>query len=95
MNKKLIRQRFRESVFCRDKNKCRICGRSDVKLDAHHITNRNLMPNGGYVLENGITLCNTENGCHFKAEINEIKPDTLYNLISSSFEKAFVASENL
>ena len=27
-----------------------------VPLDAHHITDRNEMPNGGYVKENGISL---------------------------------------
>ena len=43
-------------------------------MDAHHITNRNDMPNGGYVPENGVTLCNkpTREGrdvsCHEDAE---------------------------
>lgn len=45
-----------------------MCGRSDVKLDVHHITNRKMMPNGGYVKENGITLCDCYDVCHFRAE---------------------------
>jgi len=66
--KQQIREKFRKDVFKRDGYKCVICGRSDVNLDAHHITNRKQMPNGGYVKENGITLCDCYNGCHFKAE---------------------------
>lgn len=66
--KQQIRDKFRNDVFERDNYKCVICGESDVKLDAHHITNRKLIINGGYVKENGITLCDTWNGCHFKAE---------------------------
>ena len=55
-SKKLIRQKFRDEVFGRDGYKCVFCGKTN-NLDAHHITNRNEMPNGGYVKENGITLC--------------------------------------
>ena len=66
--KQQIREKFRKDVFERDNFKCVICGRTDVKLDAHHITNRKLMPNGGYCKENGITLCDCYDGCHFKAE---------------------------
>jgi 5-methylcytosine-specific restriction endonuclease McrA len=47
-DKKKIRTKFREAVFARDKNKCHICGRTDVKLDAHHIVPRDLLRDGGY-----------------------------------------------
>lgn len=58
------------------------------------------MPNGGYVKENGISLCPL---CHMKAEnfhlMGEAKPgyspDELYALIGSSKEKAIAASEKL
>lgn len=101
--KKSIRNNFRNSVFQRDGYKCCVCGRSDVKLDAHHITNRNELPNGGYVLENGITLCDTDNGCHLKAESyhmgldvpNGFYPKDLYKLIKSSYELACKKSEKL
>ena len=57
MSKKKIREDFRNSVFDRDGHKCKMCGNPKAKLDAHHITDRSLMPNGGYVKENGIYLC--------------------------------------
>jgi rubredoxin len=65
--KKKVRQRFREAVFARDGYKCRMCGwkQDPAQLDAHHITDRNELLNGGYVKENGISLCPP---CHVKAE---------------------------
>ena len=96
--KQFIRERFRTDVFNRDKHKCRVCGRNDVKLDAHHITDRNDIPNGGYVKENGISLCDAENGCHWKAEVYHTSkgedfvdgflPEDLYKLIGSNLELA-------
>jgi hypothetical protein len=104
--KKEIRAAFREAVFKRDKYRCVMCGRpasTEVKLDAHHIQNRNLLPNGGYVLENGITLCDCEAGCHLKAEqfhatgkaYPGFSPADLYAKIGSSHEKAVKASQEL
>lgn len=99
------RDRFREAVLKRDGYRCRKCGRGDCKLDAHHITDRHDMPNGGYVIENGITLCDTPDGCHLRAERwhasghKEVDqgyhPDDLYTLIGSSWETAWEASEAL
>jgi 5-methylcytosine-specific restriction endonuclease McrA len=95
VTKKLIRANFRAAVFARDKDRCVTCGASNTILDAHHITDRNELPNGGYILENGISLCEK---CHIKAEsyhINKGKswekgyhPDDLYKLINSSKEIA-------
>lgn len=100
--KKLIRERFRSLVFECDGNKCRKCGvNGDIyKLDAHHINDRSIMPGGGYVKENGVSLCET---CHIKAEkfhstgrCNEgWHPNDLYNLISSTYEQAYKLSEKL
>lgn len=98
--KQVTREAFRLSVFKRDGHKCRVCGRPeklDGPLDAHHITDRNEMPNGGYVKENGISLCSS---CHLKAEefhrtgksVPRYHPDELYVLINSSKEKAIQAS---
>ena len=70
-NKKKIRDTFRTSVFQRDKNTCQVCYKIHDNvdtLDAHHITDRSEILNGGYVKENGITLCDTDTGCHMKAE---------------------------
>jgi predicted restriction endonuclease len=98
--KKKIRQEFRDAVFGRDKHKCRGCGVANVELDAHHITDRNDMPNGGYVKENGISLCAE---CHIKAEEFHstgvshpgFSPEDLYKMIGSSHLRAVAASERL
>ncbi len=109
-SKKVIRARFRNAVFTRDNYTCRKCGyklkESIDELDAHHITGREVMPNGGYVAENGISLCEE---CHIKAEAQYkyvqyaipcedyqgYLPDELYELIDSSYEMAVKASERL
>jgi len=102
--KKKVREEFRNKVFSRDGHKCVMCFRKDCLLDAHHITPRVEMPNGGYVKENGITLCNVPGGCHEKAESwfsssrkdeEEFSPINLYRKIKSSFDLAFKASEKL
>jgi hypothetical protein len=57
------RKNFNEVCLKRDQNRCAICKAvetDNIKLDVHHITDRHEMPNGGYVLENGITLCDQE-----------------------------------
>ncbi len=106
-NKQKIRETFRNEVFKRDNNTCKLCGKKNKKLDAHHITNREEMPDGGYVKENGITLCDIENGCHLKAEIfyfseglindteNKLHPNQLYKLINSSYKLAVQKSKKL
>jgi 5-methylcytosine-specific restriction endonuclease McrA len=99
--KKLVREEFRRNVLAHDGNKCRTC-ESTEDLVAHHITDRTEMPNGGYVPENGITLCP---GCHIKAErFHEtggeewhegFHPDDLYGLVGSTKEAAYLASKRL
>jgi 5-methylcytosine-specific restriction endonuclease McrA len=100
--KKDIRANFRHEVFERDNYHCKVCGVHDPYADAHHITDRNEMPNQGMVPSNGITLC-TE--CHKKAEVwhdsGKTKwevgyhQDELYKLIESSYDKALEDSEKL
>lgn len=88
--KKAIRQKFRDDVFSRDGYKCRICSSTD-ELDAHHITDRNELPDGGYIVQNGITLCKE---CHKQAEefhrtgtsVDGFSPEDLYKKIGSSLE---------
>lgn len=63
------------------------------------------MPAGGYVVENGITLCDDGDACHMKAEqfhISEgakwtpgMHPNDLYAKIGSSKELAIQASTRL
>jgi hypothetical protein len=58
----LTRDQFREGVFARDGHRCVFCGATaeqtpEGKLDAHHIVERRLWPDGGYYLDNGATVC--------------------------------------
>ena len=101
MSKKhLVRDAFRKAVFDRDRHQCVMCGTKTTKLDAHHIVDRHEMPNGGYVLENGISLCDQPDGCHEKAEAfhkgvpvpQGYRPEDLYMRIGSSYDLAFAAS---
>lgn len=104
-DKKKIRAAFRDAVFSRDRFTCKGCGEKGTveTLDAHHVTNRDLMPNGGYVEENGITLCKKTGGCHEKAEAYDansnivpgFEPATLYLLIDSTYARAVEASQKL
>lgn len=107
-SKKKIRMLFRNSVFKRDKFTCKVCGfksseaNADEELDAHHITDRTLMPNGGYSKYNGITVCLP---CHeiveewHRSGHKHIKlglhPNDLYQMINSSYEEAVKYSEKL
>jgi hypothetical protein len=115
--KKEIRRNFRNDTFERDEYCCKICGLGPIYespesiFDAHHITDRHDMPNGGYVKENGITLCKynedglEEDSCHMKAERFHISggvewesnmhPEDLYKLIGSSKELAIEKSEKI
>src|SRR5208337_3939674 len=68
----LTRDQFREGVFARDGKKCVNCGLPGV--DAHHILERRLFPDGGYYLNNGVTVC--EN-CHLAAEATLISCEHL------------------
>ena len=104
--KKDLRNQFVAECLQRDGFACRTCGfkpnKSEVEqaLAVHHITDRKEMPNGGYVPENGITLCKE---CHWKAEqyhavgeaLEGWHPDDLYSKIHSSKEKAVIASTKL
>jgi len=107
MSKKEIRRKFREVCLKRDKLTCVMCGlkaaffeKAEELFDVHHITDRSLIVSGGYVLENGITLCND---CHIKAEefhsagnsYPGYSPEDLYLKINSNLEKAILASEKL
>lgn len=101
--KKAVRAAFRDAVFARDRRRCVVCRRDNIPLDAHHIHPREDMPHGGYVMENGITLCDTEDGCHAKAEAYlqgrskdpVFEPACLFGMIGSSLERARLAAQRL
>lgn len=61
------RDEFREAVFARSYHLCVICGADAV--DAHHIIERRLFPDGGYDINNGAALCETH---HLAAESTEL-----------------------
>jgi len=79
--KLFTRDEFKNNVFKRDNNMCVCCGVNEsgsIKLDAHHIIERRLWDDGGYYIDNGVTLCDQgENGCHFKAETTEFSVEYL------------------
>lgn len=97
--KKQVRENFKNAVFKRDRYKCKFCDETE-NLDAHHIFNRNDMPNGGYVKENGITLCPVH---HRQAEqFHEtgeaypgMSPEQLMKKIFSSYDLAVRMSNKL
>ena len=96
--KQLVRARFRDAVFKRDRHKCVFCDRTD-NLDAHHITDRNEMPNGGYVPSNGITLCEVHHPMAEEFHISggtswapNMHPNDLYQKIDSSYARAYADS---
>lgn len=71
-----------------------------ANLDAHHICSRDLMPNGGYVAENGVSLCDechikAEDHWHGKAKYDGYSPEELYTKIGSSLELATTASDTM
>lgn len=51
----LSRDDFRDDVFARDGHVCVFC--DSPAVDAHHIIERRLWPDGGYYLENGASVC--------------------------------------
>jgi hypothetical protein len=103
-DKKEIRKRFRDATFERDGYQCRLCGAENVEFDAHHITNRKQMPHGGYVKENGITVClpcheRVEAAWNFAEENPDVTagslllhPGNLYRLVGSNRGHAEKAS---
>lgn len=70
----LTRDQFREGVFKRDKHRCVVC--HNPAVDAHHIIERKIWDDGGYYLDNGVSLCER---CHMKAEQTIISCDELRN----------------
>lgn len=68
----LSREKFREAVFQRDKYMCIVC--NAPATDAHHIIERRLFPDGGYYLDNGVSVCSD---CHIKCEQTTISCEHL------------------
>jgi len=68
----LTRDNFRNGVFERDNYKCVFCDKSAV--DAHHIMERRLWPDGGYYLNNGGSVCGEH---HMLCETTELSVEAV------------------
>lgn len=66
------RESFRLATFSRDDYKCVMC--DFAAQDAHHIIERRLWPDGGYLLDNGASVCGD---CHLEAESTVISCEEL------------------
>lgn len=92
MKRLLTRDEFRESVFKRDSHMCVMCG-SVLNLDAHHIIDRKQFPDGGYYIDNGVSLCpihhlDAENGIISCQELRDkAKIPTI--ILPESFDETF------
>jgi len=73
----LSRDDFRNQVFSRDGHKCVVCGAP--ARDAHHVLERKLWEDGGYYLENGVSVCAKH---HMEAEQTVISCEELRRLAS-------------
>jgi hypothetical protein len=78
----MSRETFRRQCVERDGGECLVpwCN-NEVTVDpdgpgeVHHVIERELWPNGGYIADNGASLCNDH---HRMAEQNEIPPQALW-----------------
>ena len=68
----LTRDQFRDGVFARDNYRCVFCG--EPAVDAHHIIERRLWPDGGYYLENGASVCQKH---HLECEMTLISVESV------------------
>lgn len=66
----LTRDAFRDGVFARDNYRCVFCAAPAV--DAHHILERRLFPDGGYYLNNGASVCEQH---HLECEMTKRSVD--------------------
>lgn len=71
----LSREQFREQVFNRDSYRCIVC--REPAVDAHHIIDRSLWEDGGYYVDNGVSLCENH---HLQAEYTSLSCSYLRSL---------------
>ena len=84
-------ENIRKAVILRDGCKCMECGKSNRKLEAHHIKPRRL--NGSNTLQNLITLCEK---CHDKTEgLEELFMDKYFLLLQSADTKCLNYAEHV
>lgn len=77
-------ENIRKAVIIRDNCRCRECGKSNCKLEVHHIKPRRL--NGSNTLGNLITLCEH---CHQQTEGKELQyMQHYFNMLQTSDSKS-------
>lgn len=69
------RDDFREEVFKRDNHVCVVC--NNPAQDAHHLIERRLFDDGGYDINNGVSLCGKH---HIEAEKTTLESQELREL---------------
>lgn len=74
LHRLLSRDEFKASVFDRDGGRCVFC--EEEAVDAHHIFERRLWPDGGYYLNNGASVCSSH---HYACETTEISVEQVLN----------------
>jgi hypothetical protein len=76
-------ENIRKAVILRDDCKCKECGKTNRRLEVHHIRPRRL--NGSTTLNNLITLCDK---CHQKTKgSEELYMDKYFSLLNSSDDR--------
>ena len=63
----LSRSAFHTAVLARSGGRCVLC--AAPATEAHHILERKLFADGGYVLNNGAAVCNP---CHIRCETTQV-----------------------
>ena len=69
------RSKFREQVFQREDHKCIVPTCTKRAVDAHHLLERNLWEDGGYIPDNGASVCEEH---HRLAEDDIIPPQSFW-----------------
>lgn len=82
IDKLLGRKEWNQAVLSRDSHACVLCKAANAELDVHHIMERKLFANGGYFLNNGVSLCarpkkGQQFSCHMQAEGCMVLPSEL------------------
>lgn len=75
MTKNITRKEFREQCFNRDNHTCVVPWCDEDAEDAHHIIERAEWEDGGYIPQNGASVCEKH---HRHAEENEIPPQAFW-----------------
>lgn len=73
---------WRKKVYERDGFTCRLCGKDNVYIEAHHIMPKSKFPLKIFEVGNGITLCAKGRGsCHKRVTGQELRWATLFRKI--------------